>query len=775
MNARTFGAAAAIRVCVIALMLAGLSSACAASDKAITSVDVANQADRVVITVGANCALSVTPLVGSRGNYVGFQFPVKLAAKGRLVGIHNGRIYNVRFSNFRSNPPLTRIVVNTSAHVDYSTEWGEGKKRLIITVWKHGAKKRPETAEPAAAPARSPQSGPPVSKSFQPMPVQPAKTVTQPAPKPEPEAEATVQAKVEVKGYAEANPEPAPPATEPVAADPAPATTAAIASAPAATDEPAAAQPAAVGSGPAPVHTPRTVEARATMARLTPLAAEPVRAERTVSLNFLGADIQDVLKALSVQSGENIVASKDVTGNVTVSLSDVTVEKALDYVARLSGYGYTREGDTYLVGSTDSLRSLVSAEPDEPKVEVVALNYAGVDDTMNVLKAQFPDLKVTRSGGDKSDKGSKAGTAGGVIVLSGTEKTLSDAKQLVAQVDDSMRSLVGGVKTEIYRLRYASATEMVSALSALVPNVSIALAPSDGFDLTAPESVKLDRGDSGGGSTVSHSETRKRADDIGRVRALVIEGSEAAVDKAMALAAKLDIRPPQIKIDAKVTSLTESGEKKLGLSWDWGPFAKFESYTRPDEDDLTTNVNRATKQWIRQPWNFAATLDALIKEGEGQLLAAPSMMCMEGKPGIFFVGDEVRYIVLVQQTTTGQNIITETANVGVQLRVAGEVTPEGEITLNIHPEVSVLQLEKDQATGITLPIITRRFTDHVVRMKSGETIVIGGLIRDEELEILSKVPILGDLPVLGKLFRHKSTTRNHSEVVMFITATILDE
>jgi type II secretory pathway component GspD/PulD (secretin) len=85
----------------------------------------------------------------------------------------------------------------------------------------------------------------------------------------------------------------------------------------------------------------------------------------------------------------------------------------------------------------------------------------------------------------------------------------------------------------------------------------------------------------------------------------------------------------------------------------------------------------------------------------------------------------------------------------------------------------VLKLSVEQ--GVTLPVVSRRFTDHVVRVKDGATIVIGGLIRNDEIEQMSKVPLLGDLPFLGRLFRHTSKSSDHTEVVMFITASIVKD
>jgi type II secretory pathway component GspD/PulD (secretin) len=260
----------------------------------------------------------------------------------------------------------------------------------------------------------------------------------------------------------------------------------------------------------------------------------------------------------------------------------------------------------------------------------------------------------------------------------------------------------------------------------------------------------------------------------------VIVGDEQSVAKALEIAAQLDVKAPQIKIDAKISSINKSGEKKLGLQWEWGDLVVLEGFTDFDKTtdmaptgDNKQNVRISHKKMYRQPWDFAATLDALVTSGDAQVLASPSIVCLERNPGVFFVGDEVTYVQRVETTPTGQNILTDTKRVGVQMVVAGEINDDGYITLYLHPEVSTLKLSVEQ--GVALPIVSSRFTDHVVRVKDGQTIVIGGLIRSDEVEEMRKVPFLGDLPLFGQLFRHTQKTKDETEVVMFITASILQD
>lgn len=816
MRAETLAKALMWHICMAAVILVAIS---VGAECAITGVNVANKADRVVITVQGDSPLSMIPLLSQSGTYLGFQFPTRLVTKGRLVGIHSGRIYNVRYSNFKPNPPTTRIVVNTRAHVDYSTQWSQDRRRLDIHVMKLPAASgvKPTACdrtvqEPISAPDPAAKSLPLLIASTDPVAAATVAQVESSAEEP----------KVRVLGMAEVK-----------VGDP---------QEPSATD--AKETNRATSTGVAPTSRPRL------LARSVGMTSSDSH-ERRVSLNFLGADINDVLKALSVQSGHNIVAGKDVTGNVTVSLNNVTVEEALDYVARLSGYSYTKGPNAYLVGTSESLRSLSAGDgKTSAKVEVVALNYVGADDVISLLKSQYPELQASVGGrGTKDNKDAKGTSNGTLLVLSGSEKQIADAKSLVAQVDEAARGLVENRRTEIYRVKYVSPQELLNALTSMFSDVQVSLAPSDGFDLAAPEAVKMS-GDAAGGATVTHSKVEKKADELGYVQALIIRGPTASVEKALEMAAQLDVKSPQVKIEAKVTSLTEDGAKKLGLTWEWGDLAVIEDSTtrttsissgnnnektnERSTSDTTTNKNEkidadisgydsneknalgntigkaietyennstnevltdlgkvvsavtgssaveeVTKimfgngKFSRQPWSFGATLEAIMREGKGKLLASPSMLCIEGKPSVFFVGDEVTYIQRIETTPTGQNILTDTKQVGVQLRVNVDVSPDGFITMNLHPEVSVLKLTVEQ--GVALPVVTRRFTDHVVRVKDGDTVVIGGLILDDELEQMSKVPFLGDLPFLGQLFRHKSKTRAYSEVVMFITASLIKD
>jgi type II secretory pathway component GspD/PulD (secretin) len=158
------------------------------------------------------------------------------------------------------------------------------------------------------------------------------------------------------------------------------------------------------------------------------------------------------------------------------------------------------------------------------------------------------------------------------------------------------------------------------------------------------------------------------------------------------------------------------------------------------------------------------------------LLANPNISGLDGQPAIAFIGDTVKYVIAIQQTPTGQTIQTETASVGITLKVTGKASPDGTVTLYVHPEVSIIRDFLNVGGGISLPQISTRYVDTTVRVKDGETIAIGGLIREQDIENIRKVPFLGDLPFFGPLlFKNKQKTKTNSNLVIFITSRVIKE
>lgn len=523
---------------------------------------------------------------------------------------------------------------------------------------------------------------------------------------------------------------------------------------------------------------PIIAEPHAVRLALAPEAASPnaPRDARNISLDFHAADIADVLKALSVQTGTNIVTGTDVKGQVTVTLNHVSLSEALDMVTKLSGYKYAMAAaDTYVVGSAQGLSAVLGPQTGgrQEIVEAVALHRASPEDLIKVLPEQVPGVKASL--GNAPATGADAGAKPvRVVLLNGTAEDVAAAKDIIAKVEDSIQSGGPDTVTEVYRIKYSDAAELGKLIAGVAPTVSVAYGPTTNFQLKQPDVMKggTTSGPGGGGGTTQYEFKDQPA-------TLILTGPPDDVKRVVALLEQIDVKPVQILIEAKIVDITNDALKDIGVDWSWSTFQSTgqtdvsNTNTKTSSNDSSSRI--VTRALTLGPMQLLAKLNLMVTSGKARLLANPKVAAIAGKPANIFIGDEVKYIISIQNTPTGQNIQTETAQVGIALRSIGTVGPGDEITLNLHPEVSVISSFLNLGNGIALPQIARRFTDSTIRVKSGDTVVIGGLIRDQDILTMSKVPFLGDLPVLGQLFQHKSKTKKHSEVAILITATVMKD
>jgi type II secretory pathway component GspD/PulD (secretin) len=160
-----------------------------------------------------------------------------------------------------------------------------------------------------------------------------------------------------------------------------------------------------------------------------------------------------------------------------------------------------------------------------------------------------------------------------------------------------------------------------------------------------------------------------------------------------------------------------------------------------------------------------AQINALVQNGHAQILATPRIATLNNREATLLVGETYPIVTVNQQT--GFPTVTN-VNVGVQLRVTPTIGEGGTITAEFHPEYSEII-----GFNASFPIIANRKVDAVLRVRDGETIVLGGLFQDTSSETISRLPFLGSIPILGPFFRNKATSRQRDEVVFFITPHLL--
>lgn len=258
----------------------------------------------------------------------------------------------------------------------------------------------------------------------------------------------------------------------------------------------------------------------------------------------------------------------------------------------------------------------------------------------------------------------------------------------------------------------------------------------------------------------------------------------------------------QVSLEAKVTAIQKDAAKDLGVSWEWSKLPQSPEHeitydtvkhTVINEDgskeEITDYlpVDEVTRKWnddenipgvIRfgkgvdgYPYEFyyAAKIDALISDGKANILARPNITTIQGKEAVINIGSEVP-VPTVSTTNSTTTTSIKYREAGIILKCTPRVNEDGIITVKVHTEVSSPMYVEDMKAYR----FQKRSADTIVRLKDGQTMVIGGLIGSDEAKQMSKIPFLGDIPILGNLFKHIQKSKSDTEVMIFLTAHEVD-
>jgi pilus assembly protein CpaC len=170
-----------------------------------------------------------------------------------------------------------------------------------------------------------------------------------------------------------------------------------------------------------------------------------------------------------------------------------------------------------------------------------------------------------------------------------------------------------------------------------------------------------------------------------------------------------------------------------------------------------------------------ATLQALETKGLLETLAEPNLLAKNGHEASFLAGGEFPYpVVQGSSGGVGGSVTIQFKEYGIRLNFIPTVTAQGTIRLQVAPEVSALDYTHEVTiSGFTVPGITNRKVNTEVELKDGQTFILGGLLDNEETQSFQKVPFLGDIPILGKLFQSMTRTRTNTELMILVTPEVV--
>lgn len=252
---------------------------------------------------------------------------------------------------------------------------------------------------------------------------------------------------------------------------------------------------------------------------------------------------------------------------------------------------------------------------------------------------------------------------------------------------------------------------------------------------------------------------------------IILAGSPQAIGLAKDLISKLDAPQPLVVLDTEVLEVDENSARNIGLQLPGATISSTWQEVQPTPDPFTGQPGHIGKlqQLTRTPIQFTAELNLLVQKGDARVLADPRVATISGHTASIRAGDTIGIL-----TQSGGGVGTpvtqqlQTFQTGVTLDITPQVGPEGNVIVSLHPVVNSLE-------GILngVPQIATRDTQTVVQLDDNQTLIIGGLIQQTLQHTVSKVPLLGDIPLVGKLFQNSDTQSTRNELIIVVTPHIV--
>jgi type II secretory pathway component GspD/PulD (secretin) len=256
-----------------------------------------------------------------------------------------------------------------------------------------------------------------------------------------------------------------------------------------------------------------------------------------------------------------------------------------------------------------------------------------------------------------------------------------------------------------------------------------------------------------------------------RLNCIVVSDTESSLEQISEAIERLDVKAPQVMIEALIVNVKLTEELKMGV--DWTKLGTLNNYLT-QEFNITGSTNPYGKVIIsktKDDWNFQGLIDFVETNKDVRILANPKVLVMNNQKATINSIEEIPYRELSETSEGGAIGTVAFKEAGIKLEVTPQITDDGHIIMHIIPEQSA-QIGTFTIENSETPIIETRKTDTTLCVKNGQTIIISGLRKSEPSVVESKVPILGDIPLIGLLFRKVDTDQIDSELGVFITPHI---
>ena len=480
--------------------------------------------------------------------------------------------------------------------------------------------------------------------------------------------------------------------------------------------------------------------------------------------------------------GEQAPVNESYVAQVT-ELEYITAQEAVTFLqpmvskdGHISAFG---PGNLILmVDSAINIRKLhallqsIDSERTREGLEIIYLKNASAESAAKIIQ-QWLSGSDGKPGGQPATRGGSSSTTNiladprlNALLVFGNESSKKAIRELVEKLDVTPPE--ASSKVNVYYLENTDATEIAKVLDGVVKGISAQAAPAPGA--AAPQASPFDSG--------KVTITPDKASN-----SLVIMASPTDYNNLVQVIKKLDRRSKQVFVQVLIAEVSLDKSRELGLQTGLiGGGAPNSTLTVAGlYDPLGTlgtigNIiglgGALSPDITASPLNITAVLKALDKKGLLNILSTPNILTSDNKEAEINVGENVPFQGAATQSTFGTTQSIERKDIGINLKIKPQISEGDYIRMDINQEISAVKDSRGQAVDL---VTTKRSAKTSIVVKDKETVVIGGLIQDTEEDTVSKVPLLGDIPLLGWLFKTKSKTRKKTNLMILLTPHIVKD
>lgn len=514
----------------------------------------------------------------------------------------------------------------------------------------------------------------------------------------------------------------------------------------------------------------------------------PIFGEREFYLNFNNVDIRTFIKFVGEITKENYVIDPNVRGIITIySKTPIPVEQ-IDRVFKsiLNFYGFTvikKDGFSLITSITDgkqlskiiNIGEIPESKEGEFINQIVTLKY-------------YPSEAISQLITPYLSKGGQitVDTRTNTLIITDIGENIKKIIEIIDKID---KPSPVGEEIRVFKLENANAEEIAQVLTQILQGTTQARtttttstvrrgAPAAQTPVTTPTAIVPVR-------TISTT-SQFQVVAVKATNSIIVYADPRDFETIEKIIKELDVLPKQVLIEALIAEVSFDKMKELGVEWAYTEKFDGETYTGIVGTNLGTIINYAKtgvppsglsigvyKGEFTFPLSVGALINLYAQDTQFNILSTPQIVTTDNQEAIINVSENIPYLKETRfyAYSTGQtgDIVKsyDYKDVGIILKITPQISQDKYVKLKISQEVTKL-IESGEA-----PITAKRLADTTLIIPNGKTVVLGGLLRNDSQKTVSKVPFLGDIPLLGRLFRKDTTKEVKTNLMIFITPRII--